>query len=228
MRKAIILCYHKVGPVAEEGRRLNIEPERLKSHVRYFSRRSFTFLRARDLDDRWPERGVCFTFDDAYTSTMRHAPPVLEEFGVRGSFYAVSDKVGLASDWDGALARPLADWQALLDAHRKGHEIGNHTRSHQRLAELSYEDQLRQIKGAHQALEAFELEPRTFCYPYGSLCSPDVLSQAGYAVGLALGKRIATQGDDLRALPRIIAAYSDSLPMLLYKIYVRPRLRAKN
>src|SRR4051812_17322791 len=116
MGRAIILCYHKVGPVATEGRRLNIEPARLRSHIRFFARRGFAFLLGRELAQSWPERSVCFTFDDAYTSTIRNAPELLEESGARGSFYAVSDKVGGSSGWDGSLARPLASWDELLDA----------------------------------------------------------------------------------------------------------------
>jgi len=227
--RAFILCYHKVGPVAQEGRRLNIEPHRLESHVRYFSRRSFSFLLARDLAKPWPARTACFTFDDAYLSTMANAPPVLEKFSAKGSFYAVPSKVGIASDWDGDLARPLASWHLLRDVQARGHEIGNHTLSHVLLEKRSPQEQLKELVDADQWLRQEGLDPGSFCFPYGSLNDSAIAAvrQAGYSVGLALRKRIATSDEDLLALSRVVVAYSDSLPALLYRLHVRPLLRRR-
>jgi peptidoglycan/xylan/chitin deacetylase (PgdA/CDA1 family) len=92
-----ILCYHKVGPASEEGRRLNIEPLRLQSHVRYFARKNRPFVVAGDLPSSLQDGIVCFTFDDAYVSTMVHAPLIFEEQGVHACFYAVAGRVGDSS-----------------------------------------------------------------------------------------------------------------------------------
>jgi peptidoglycan/xylan/chitin deacetylase (PgdA/CDA1 family) len=219
---AIILCYHKVGPAASEGTWLNVEPERLRSHVRFFSRRGYTFLRAWDLVGEWRRRSVVFSFDDSYVSTLENAPPILEEVGARGSFYAVPSKVGGASDWDGDRRRPLANWDTLRHAERQGHEIGNHTHSHVHLAELPFEEQREEVRKADMRLKEEGLSPKTFCYPYGSLADREAIE--GYRIGLSLEKRIATPADDPLRLPRIIPSYSDSLPLLLYKIFVRPKL----
>ena len=225
--QATILCYHKVGLASKEGRRLNIEPSRLRSHVRFFSRKNYKFLCAGDLAAPWSDRTVCFTFDDAYASTMVHAPSIFEEFGTRATFYAVPGRVGGTSDWDGALARPLANWDLLTEAHRRGHEIGNHTQNHVHLANLSEEEQYKEISVAHENLVTQGLNPRSFCYPYGSHDQRTVtqVDKAGYQVALILGKRIATTDDKLLELPRIIAAYSDALPMLIYKLTLKPRLK---
>ncbi|MEZ0327229.1 MAG: polysaccharide deacetylase family protein [Fimbriimonas sp.] len=224
MGRAIILCYHKVGALAEEGRRLNVEPERLRSQIRYFARRNYSFLRAQDLAGSWPHRCVCFTFDDAYASTLAHAPPLFEEHGKRATFYAVAGKLGGSSDWDAELARPLADAKTLLGAQEAGHEIGNHTASHVHLADLEPADQADEISEAHRLLASEGLNAGSFCYPYGSLCSNQVVKQH-YKVAVSLLKGVASTSDDRAVLPRIVVAYSDSIPMLLYKIKVRPLLR---
>ena len=226
---ATILCYHKVGPGAEEGRRLNIEPDRLRTHVEFFARKKRPIVRACDLVDRWQQGTVCFTFDDAYQSTMVHAPQIFEEIGVRASFYAVPGKVGKTSDWDGDLARPLADWDLLLKAHQKGHEIGNHSMQHRKMGELDPEHQKQEILRAHQALESVGIQSRSFCYPYGSLNDSAIqqLKQVRYTIGLALGKAIASDSDNRLKLPRIVVAYSDALPMLLYKITLKPLLKRR-
>jgi peptidoglycan/xylan/chitin deacetylase (PgdA/CDA1 family) len=223
--RATILCYHKVGPAAEEGRRLNVEPARLRSHVAFFARRRRPFVRAADLAAPWPEGAVCFTFDDAYASTMANAPAILESFGARGTFYAVAGKVGGASDWDGPAARPLAPLEALLDAQARGHEIGNHTFSHPHLDQLAPEAQAREVDEADAWLRERGLEPGSFCYPYGGYDADAIRAAARYPVALALRKRLATSEDDPHALPRVVVAYGDALPLLLYRLYIRPRLR---
>jgi len=227
--RATILCYHKVGPIAEEGRRLNIEPRRLETHVRYFARRRQPFLLARDLVGGWPRGTVVFTFDDAYLSTMRHAPDVFERHGVRATFYAVPGRVGTSSDWDGPAARPLATWDSLREAAARGHEIGNHTFDHPHLAGLTDEEQFQQIARADARLRAEGFNPRSFCYPYGSLDASAMAAvrRAGYGVAVALGKQRATRQDDHVALPRVVVAYSDALPMLLYKAHLRPLMRRR-
>lgn len=160
---------------------------------------------------------------------MVHAPSIFEEFGVRATFYAVAGRVGGTSDWDGQLARPLANWDQLREAEARGHEIGNHSYNHLRLAELPEIQQLSEVQAAHDRLTEERLHPRSFCYPYGSHNEATLqqLKTAGYGVGLALGKRIAHDYDNRLAIPRVVVAYSDALPMLLYKLLIKPVLKGQ-
>jgi len=225
---AIILCYHKVGPQNDEGRRLNVTPRRLESHVGHFKRRGYEFLRAKDFSKKnWPERAVCFTFDDAYWSTVEFGLTVFDKFCVPATLYAVSSLVGHSSSWDSSSSRPLADWESLRGAQQRGHEIGNHTHRHLKLSELDLDSQIREIQWADEILRSQGINPSSFCYPYGNFNSQslEALRICGYEVGLALKKRVATAQDDRMALPRIVVGFSDALPMLLYKIHLRPKLR---
>lgn len=70
----------------------------------------------------WPHgcRGaVSLTFDDGLPDHLAQAVPLLEERGLRGTFY-------LCPRGDDHAHR-LAPWQAI---HAAGHEIGNHSLSH--------------------------------------------------------------------------------------------------
>ena len=228
--RAIILCYHKVGSKVDEGRRLNVSPSRLRSHARYFLRAGYQFVRARDFASDWPARCVCFSFDDAYWSALSWGAPVLEEVGVRGTFYAVPSLVGGASVWDAASPRALATWSSLVDAQKRGHEIGNHSFSHVHLARLPLPEQQEQVRLADADLRENGLDPGSFCFPYGSYNADTLtaLRSCGYSVGLALGKRAALPTDDRLALPRFVIGYSDALPMLLYKVFLRPKMRGRS
>jgi len=225
--RAIILCYHKVGPQGDEGRRLNVSAERLGSHLAFFRRRGYRFACARELSEGWQPNTVCFSFDDAYWSAMEWGLPVLDRAGVKATFYAVPSLVGRSSVWDPASPRPLANWDRLLEAQSGGHEIGNHSFDHVHLSRLSLSEQLSQIRRADSALREHGIEPGSFCFPYGSFNTDTLaaLRECGYRVGLALGKRAARPSDDKLALPRFVIGFSDALPMLLYKVFLRPRMR---
>lgn len=221
-----ILCYHKVAPETEEGRRLNIAPETLSSHLNYFSRRGLRTVRARDLALDWPEKSVCLTFDDAYSSTLTSGIEVLQRHGATASIYAVGALIGRRSEWDGDLASPLADGDLLRFAAEAGFEIGNHSDRHPRLAELAFEEQLVELERGHLALVDLGIVAASMAFPYGSfnLQTREALRRAGYGVGLALGRRPARPGDDRLALPRIVIGFGDRLPLLLYKLHLKWRL----
>lgn len=221
-----ILCYHKVAPEREEGRRLNITPETLESHVRYFCRKGRRFARAGDLETGIPNGCVCFTFDDAFLSALTNGVEILARNGVWASFFAVPGYVGGSSDWEGGGNRPLGGWDTLLAAQAEGMEIGNHTRRHLDLSKLAISEQLAEIESAEDALIEHGLGASSLCYPYGKFNSEtkEACKRAGVKVGLALGRRPAHSGDDLLFLPRIVVGFSDRLPKLLYKIHFRPRL----
>ncbi|HMS54736.1 MAG TPA: polysaccharide deacetylase family protein [Fimbriimonadaceae bacterium] len=224
-----ILCYHKVGPIKEVGRFLNIEPARFKQQIDFFKRRGFHFILSRDLPKcDFQGKQVCLTFDDAYESALTYGREVMLASGVRATFFAVSERLGKTSDWDAEIAQPLADIGSLIEAQSQGFEVGNHTASHPRLNQLDSLHQAEEILQAAKALRSLGLQVNSFAYPYGlhnaSACN---LVADSHQVGLALGKRLATNTDPLDALPRFVVSYSDSVPMLIYKVWVRNTLRSK-
>ena len=74
----------------------------------------------------WPEQclgAVSLTFDDGLRSHLATAIPMLDEYGLNGTFYLNPPREGNAADWS---AR-LAPWRV---AAGNGHEIGNHSLTH--------------------------------------------------------------------------------------------------
>lgn len=221
-----ILGYHKVGDFARYGRRLNIEVERLASHARFFARRGYRFVSVADLAHAWSPKTVAFTFDDGFLGAVEEGLPTLERVGGVGTVYVVTAQVGTNSDWPGENPYPLADWNALRAAAARGHEVGNHTMSHARLGDLEPEAQRAEITGAAATLVREKLPGGSFCLPYGSHSAETraILAESGVSVCVTVRKAIATEADDRLGLPRIFVAYGDALPLLLYRLYVRPLL----
>jgi len=118
----------------------------------------------------WPDGcagAVTLTFDDAITCHLTRAAPILNEFGLRGTFY-----VNPTPAW----MERAADWRAV---HAAGHEIGNHTPGHpcsnnfgwmhQRrgLEDLTLAEIEEEIRRGREALEAAlpQQKDHSFCYP---------------------------------------------------------------
>lgn len=222
-----ILCYHKVGPEAEDGRRLNVSPETLFSHVRFFSRHGYRFLRAEELHV-WPTaKSVCLTFDDGYVSTLTYGVETLSSVSdATATVYAVAGLVGQKADWPGGDGAPLGDVDLLRAAKEARWEVGLHTLSHADLSALPDGEARRQVLEGQQTLASLGFKSSSFAYPYGkaSHAAMDALREAEIAVGLGLSVRAARSSDDRLRLPRIVLAFSDRVPKLLYKLHLRPWL----
>lgn len=117
----------------------------------------------------WPKNkraALSITFDDARPTQATHGIPILDEYGIKSTFYVIAKSVELNRDtWKAAVAN--------------GHEIGNHTVTHPCSGNFSF--------SRHKALEEYSLEqmekefadasgaikvllgvtPQTFAYPCG-------------------------------------------------------------
>jgi peptidoglycan/xylan/chitin deacetylase (PgdA/CDA1 family) len=113
---------------------------------------------------------VSFTFDDGQMSQYNYARPVLNAAGYKGTFYIISD----ALTWGGNSMNA----SQVRQVAGEGHEIGNHSKTHPYLTELSA-DGIRQEFAQSQAAiaSASGVTPRSCAYPYGAY-DGDVLSVA--------------------------------------------------
>ena len=107
---------------------------------------------------------VSFTFDDLPKTAVTAGADILEAHGARGTFYVSGGLVGVGTpDW---AAGDAAD---VLSLHRRGHELGCHTFSHQRacdLDEASLADEIARNRGYFRALDS-AIGIETFAYPFG-------------------------------------------------------------
>lgn len=222
---SLILCYHKVGPESAEGRFLNVAPETLAKHVRFFLRRGFRGRTVSGLALTPNVREIAFTFDDAYQCAVDHVPGIFQPHGLPATFYAVP---GLdESSWDGKRARKLASMETLTDLEKAGHEIGNHTFRHPHLAGLTRRIVLEELLLAQQALMDAGLSITSVCYPFGSHndLTVRVAKRIGLVRGVTLKKGLVAEDADPLRLSRVVVGFRDGPPLLTYKIWVRPLLQ---
>jgi peptidoglycan/xylan/chitin deacetylase (PgdA/CDA1 family) len=129
---------------------------------------------------------LLFTFDDGRESNYAVAAPLLESFGGRGVFFVVPSFAELAGT-EQALSfyrtrmnpnskpgdEQFEDWKPMsptqiADLASRGHAIGNHTLTHERLVGLSPETLEREIGDSARQLASWTKKPTdAFAWTFG-------------------------------------------------------------
>jgi MYXO-CTERM domain-containing protein len=127
-----------------------------------------------------PRTVVTLGFDDG-RATQLEVLPLLDELGLRASFFVNSGHVGIKGYLDDA---------GLARVQAAGHEMGGHSVNHAVLTEIPFEEVAHQVCDDRAALDAAGLKPLvSFAYPGGS-ADPEVaavLASCGYRYGWAQG-----------------------------------------
>jgi peptidoglycan/xylan/chitin deacetylase (PgdA/CDA1 family) len=108
-----------------------------------------------------PAKEFVASFDDGPEDGYTHAAPILEHYGMHGTFFVTT---GLPD-----AERPgRMTWDQLRVLISHGHAIGNHTETHLSLNKQPADVIAQQIEGAQEILQQqLGYRPRTFAYPYG-------------------------------------------------------------
>lgn len=210
-----ILMYHKVNSDPETGNLgLRVPPEIFDRQMQYLYNQGYSTVSLGDVceylkgEHALPPRSIVITFDDGYRDNYTYAVPILEKYNFKATFFVVSSTVGKVNSFDN-IAQPvnqMAGWSELRDMAARGMEIGSHTVSHPRLAEISQEKARYQIKESKLALEKGLGQPvRYFSYPHGSFNAAlkKVVEESGYEAATSTLFGLDYPGDDVYALKRI-------------------------
>lgn len=108
---------------------------------------------------------LSLTFDDGTKDHYSLAAPLLEKYGYRGIFSIIPDYLGSGK---------YMSWNNVKELKVRGHEIANHSMSHQKLVPLYQAGDTNELKRQiFDSLDVFEknvgFRPTVFCYPCTSL-----------------------------------------------------------
>ncbi|GEM_PF-1136594 len=207
-----ILAYHRVtsGPNSH----MKVSPALFRQHMQYLHTNHY---KAISLDEWYtavccgtplPEKIVVITFDDAWRDQYEIAAPILEEFGMRATFFAYTSVIGTPD---------YMTWTQLRDLAQRGHAIGCHSATHSDLARpFAHEDaaayarrQTREINDAQRLLADCAAAPvHHFCYPYGYYNTTVIarVQFVPYATAVTVNPMINTRATPLHQLGRFIIA----------------------
>jgi peptidoglycan/xylan/chitin deacetylase (PgdA/CDA1 family) len=169
----VVLAYHGISSTArDDGSRLLIDPEHLRSHVSMLKRRGYRFLTAGELvadaESGPPPRTAVLTFDDGWLDGLTTVAPLLDGLGVRATFYVNPGRLGAQHpDVPGEAGRLLNAAQAR-ELHDRGMEVASHSRDHAVLTGLDDATLADDLADSKAAVEAITGEPcLTLAYPFG-------------------------------------------------------------
>lgn len=111
------------------------------------------------------ECAVSLTFDDSMKEHYTIVAPELEKRGFRGTFWMVGSWMPAVAEAD----TTHFTWAEAKEMSDRGHEMSNHSWSHQYMTMLSDEELLNEIKKNDEAILANIGKPSTtFCFPYNA------------------------------------------------------------
>jgi peptidoglycan/xylan/chitin deacetylase (PgdA/CDA1 family) len=177
-----------------------------------------------------PPRAVVLTFDDAYAGFIDHALPALRKHGFPATVYAISGWLGKQMRWaNPSPGRAEPDLMSADDLRRiqaEGIMIGSHGATHRKLAELSIDEQRRELLESREELEDRLGAPvEHLCYPFGSFDrhSVHLAAEAGYRSATTCLRGSATSADHRLVLPRKAISFGDSLVGVAWKLLIKHR-----
>lgn len=226
-----ILMYHQIEIPPPKGTRLRgstVHPQRFAAQMRWLRRLGYTGLSLADLEPyllgEKKGRVVGITFDDGYQNVYDNALPILTELGFSSTNFIVTSELDGENTWAQKSGSPVAKLMCesgIRNWIQSGQEIGSHTVTHPRLAEIGIEEAQHQLAQSKQQLEdLLQQEVSSFCYPYGSYDQEvkQRVSALGYKRAVTTERGLAQSHDDMHALPRVNILRSTHLIHFLRKV----------
>lgn len=192
-----VLMYHRVesdGPCSDSYP-WTVTVSQLRRHLQLITRWGYTPICFEDIltyNDgmlRLPKRPVILTFDDGCSRTADNVMSVFSDFGARGTFFVLGNRLITSSEWDsgrGYRVVTLLNHRQVRELHTAGFEVGSHTMSHPNLTSIPPTEIEREVIDSKKALEdLLQEEIVTFAYPFGAVNhhAKRIVEDAGYDFG---------------------------------------------
>ena len=206
--KIPVICYHSINKDPSGKSSIIISPEKFRQHLKAIKDNGYTTLTMAQFNDYIlgdkpiPEKSVLLTFDDGYMDNYTNAFPILKEFNMNATIFVISSYLDGKEYLSPSNVKEMSDY---------GIDIESHTVSHRRLSELSYEQQLSELKNSKEALE--KLTGKTvvsIAYPEGKYNddTTKAVLDAGYSMGFTIDRGYVGIGDNAAKLNRMCVDYT--------------------
>lgn len=203
-----MFIYHRFGESRYAS--TNIDPKVFAAQLQYLVDERIPVLSLSEVvhtlqqGQALPEKAVVLTVDDAFTSFLDIAYPLLSRYRFPVTLFVNTDSVGHPG---------YLDWKQLRYLAESGVTIGNHTASHAYLLDRETGEsneawRARVVADIRKAQQAITREtgvtPELFAYPYGEYSSAviDMVGGEGFAAAVAQQSGVVGEGSDLYSLPR--------------------------
>jgi peptidoglycan/xylan/chitin deacetylase (PgdA/CDA1 family) len=161
---------------------------------------------------------VAVTFDDAYSCVVDFALPILTEYVIPATMFALAEGWGEEMGWESSLSERYRALWSVEQAQmwiRAGLQVGSHGVRHVDMTQLPQEDleweltESRRLLGARLHVDAIQ----GLCYPWGRNREREraAAQAAGYLFAVGGGYSTRHRGSDTWRLERIMVDHDDDL-----------------
>jgi peptidoglycan/xylan/chitin deacetylase (PgdA/CDA1 family) len=223
----IILMYHSIEATSgTPAWKWAVSFEHFREQIDYLVSEGWSFLRFSELgsDQSARTKQIAITFDDAYADTLQ-AAELLNRLNLPASWFVVSSAMSGQSTWIDAGAPRLPTLRAhqLRELAAIRMEIGAHSRTHRRLAQIELAELDSETKHCKKEIEdALGTQITSFSYPYGSY-NPAVVEsvrQAGFERACTTDNGTVSSGAERLALPRLAVTADNTLSEFVRKLFL--------
>jgi peptidoglycan/xylan/chitin deacetylase (PgdA/CDA1 family) len=199
---AVVFMYHRFGE--NDWPTTSIRLEQFKAHLQEIARGGYTVLPIPEIIDALqngralPDRTIGLSIDDAYRSVYEKAWPLLEAAKLPFTLFVSTDVIDSGSN-------NYMSWAQIRELKDKGVTIGNQTKSHPHLVELSLEQVGRELRASNARLaDEMDEMPTFLAYPFGeySLQIKEIASDLGFTAAFGQQSGVMHAAADMFALPR--------------------------
>lgn len=205
-----VLTYHRFGPAIRDP--FCVPRETFVRQMHWLARKnlavSLEHLQAFVLGAAsLPGNAVLVTIDDACSSVLTHALPVLRDFAIPAVVYVPAMLVGTTAPSE--FGERVLRWDELECLQKSGVTIGSHGLRHRSLGQMPYEMGREEVFESRALLSSRLGTPVTsFAYPFGTRVHHNdmtrtLLRDAGYETGFTSQHGGISPGLDPLALPRV-------------------------
>jgi peptidoglycan/xylan/chitin deacetylase (PgdA/CDA1 family) len=204
-----ILMYHYVSIPPSDAdifrRDLSVAPTRFVEHLARLQAEGYTTISLYELlahltqGAPLPDQAVLLTFDDGYRDTYEQAFPPLVQYGMKATFFVVSDFMDKQQP-------EYLTWDMAREMLAAGMSIESHGRNHVSLRGKDQDYLVWQALGSSETIE-YELgvRPRFISYPAGEYdpLTIDIFRSANYWAGVTTIQGATHNSEDLFQLRRV-------------------------
>lgn len=170
-QKVPILMYHYISQPPENAdkyrRDLSISPNGFKAQMQYLVDQGYETIDLYDLSlaivgkKELPPKPVIVTMDDGYRDNYENAFPILQELGLKATFFIVTEFVDLGNP-------NYMDWRMIEEMAAAGMRFEPHSKTHPNLTGHERDFIIWELLGSAETLEAhIKYRPRYLAYPGG-------------------------------------------------------------
>lgn len=212
-----VIMYHSID--YEEGNELRVPKENFKKQMQYLKDNGYNTISLDELydfiknDSKVPEKPVILTFDDGYVDNYTNAYPIIKELGLKATVFIITSCI----DKD----KSFLTSEQIKEMDANGFTVESHTVNHDRLAEISYNEQVDTLKQSKVFLEnILKREIKYIAYPYG-LWNKNTLKaveETGYNMAFTTEAGWAEKENGVYTLNRIYIKASASMDEFINRL----------